>query len=99
MQGLIYRDPFEDDGLVAKSYKLYFALEGEREIIWQPAYLSWVVHIFLHLISCPGSGSPRLSMPGLLLHLWQQSFSLRVPFQPPYPPMVNSAPPSVNCSW
>lgn len=71
----------------------------KREIIWQPAYFSWVVHIFLHFISCPGSGSPRLSMPGLLLHLWQQSFSLRVPLQPPYPPMVNSAPRSVNCSW
>lgn len=31
MQGLIHRDPLEDDRLVAKSYKLYFALEGERE--------------------------------------------------------------------
>lgn len=58
MQGLIYWEPFEDDGLVAKPYKLYFALEGDSEIIRQPADFSWVVHIFLHLISCPGSGSP-----------------------------------------
>lgn len=95
MQGLIYRDPFEDDRLVAKSY-IFCPRRRERDIIWQPACFSRVVHIFLHLISRPGSGSPRLSLPCSLFQLWQQL--LRVAFQPPYPSMVNSVPWSVTGS-
>lgn len=59
MQGLIHRDPLEDDRLVAKSYKLYFALEGERERLSGSLHISAGSFIF----SCTSSAALDQAAP------------------------------------